>query len=314
MTPADTLRVRLDSPGIIVAPGVSDGLSAQMAAEAGFDVLYMTGAGVSLGTFGTPDVGLLTLTEMAAACARITSAVGAPLIADADTGYGNALNMTRTVEEFIRAGAAAIQIEDQETPKKCGHLEGKRVVSAEEMALKIEAACAARGDSELLIVARTDARQSLGMDAALERCRLYREAGADILFLEAPQGEEEIARVGEPARGVRLQDCHLPGRGPARERLRHAGGLRSLAGTGRGGIHRGPAPRFRRALPHRGIQGDSNNREKIPARGLEYSLEIFGKIFRIVIVGSLVPPVNGALVNFSPRRDGPYISPVQPFF
>jgi len=195
MTHADTLRVRLDSPGIIVAPGVSDGLSAQMAAAAGFDVLYMTGAGVSLGTFGTPDVGLLTLTEMAAACARITSAVGAPLIADADTGYGNALNMTRTVEEFIRAGAAAIQIEDQETPKKCGHLEGKRVVSAEEMALKIEAACAARGDSELLIVARTDARQSLGMDAALERCRLYREAGADILFLEAPQGEEEIARV-----------------------------------------------------------------------------------------------------------------------
>jgi len=195
MTPSNFLRERLSSPGIIVAPGVSDGLSAQMAAEAGFDVLYMTGAGVSLGTFGTPDVGLLTLTEMAAACARITSVVDTPIIADADTGYGNALNMTRTVKEFIRAGAGAIQIEDQETPKKCGHLEEKRIIPAEEMGLKIEAACAARGNSELLIVARTDARQSLGMDEALDRCRLYKDAGADILFFEAPQGEEEIARV-----------------------------------------------------------------------------------------------------------------------
>jgi 2-methylisocitrate lyase-like PEP mutase family enzyme len=193
--PAAILRARLGAPGIITAPGVSDGLSAQMAAEAGFDVLYMTGAGVSLGTFGAPDVGLLTLTEMAAACARITSATDLPLIADADTGYGNAVNLTRTVEEFIRAGAAGIQIEDQETPKKCGHLEGKRVVPAEEMALKIEAARAARGDSGLVIVARTDARQSLGMDEAINRSRLYREAGADVLFLEAPQGEEEIARV-----------------------------------------------------------------------------------------------------------------------
>ncbi len=194
-TPSTRLRERLTEPGIIVAPGVYDGLSAQVAAEAGFDVLYMTGAGVSLGTFGTPDVGLLTLTEMADACRRITNAVDVPLMADADTGYGNAVNVTRTVREFIRSGAAAIQLEDQETPKKCGHLEGKQIVSAEEMCLKIQAAREARGESDLVIIARTDARQSAGMEEALRRCRLYKDAGADVIFLEAPQGEEEIALV-----------------------------------------------------------------------------------------------------------------------
>ncbi|HBK79292.1 MAG TPA: carboxyvinyl-carboxyphosphonate phosphorylmutase [Nitrospinae bacterium] len=193
MTPADTLRVRLDSPGIIVAPGVSDGLSAQMAAEAGFDVLYMTGAGVSLGTFGTPDVGLLTLTEMAAACARITSAVGAPLIADADTGYGNALNMTRTVEEFIRAGAAAIQIEDQAYPKKCGHTSGHRLVPTDEMVTKIKVALDSRDDADFLVIARTDARKAVGHDEAMRRLEAYQEAGADILFFEAPANVEEMA-------------------------------------------------------------------------------------------------------------------------
>jgi 2-methylisocitrate lyase-like PEP mutase family enzyme len=170
-------------------------MSAQVAVEAGFSVLYMTGAGVSLGTFGTPDVGLLTLTEMADACRRITNAVDVPIMADVDTGYGNAVNVTRTVREFIRAGAAAIQLEDQETPKKCGHLEGKRIVSAEEMCLKIRAAREACGESDLVIIARTDARQSTGMEEALRRCHLYKEAGADVIFLEAPQGEEEIARV-----------------------------------------------------------------------------------------------------------------------
>lgn len=195
MTPSLLLRKRLSEPGIIVSPGVHDGMSAQVAVEAGFSVLYMTGAGVSLGTFGTPDVGLLTLTEMADACRRITNAVDVPIMADVDTGYGNAVNVTRTVREFIRAGAAAIQLEDQETPKKCGHLEGKRIVSAEEMCLKIRAAREACGESDLVIIARTDARQSAGMEEALRRCHLYKEAGADVIFLEAPQGEEEIARV-----------------------------------------------------------------------------------------------------------------------
>ncbi len=197
MTPSFILRKRLAEPGIIVSPGVHDGMSAQVAVEAGFSVLYMTGAGVSLGTFGTPDVGLLTLTEMADACRRVTSAVEVPIMADVDTGYGNAVNVTRTVREFIRAGAAAIQLEDQETPKKCGHLEGKRIVSAEEMCLKIRAAREACDESDLVIIARTDARQSAGMEEALRRCHLYKEAGADVLFLEAPQGEEEIARVAQ---------------------------------------------------------------------------------------------------------------------
>lgn len=195
MNPSAFLRKRLAEPGIIVAPGVHDGLSAQVAAEAGFDVLYMTGAGVSLGTHGTPDVGLLTMTEMVDACRRITHAVNRPLMVDIDTGYGNAVNVTRTIREFIRAGAAAVQIEDQETPKKCGHLEGKQVVSAEEMCLKLRAAREACGDSDLVIIARTDSRQSFGMEEALRRCRLYKEAGADVIFLEAPQGAEEIARV-----------------------------------------------------------------------------------------------------------------------
>lgn len=195
MIPSTLLRKRLTEPGIIVAPGVHDGLSAQVAAEAGFDVLYMTGAGVSLGTHGTPDVGLLTMTEMADACRRITYAVDLPLMVDIDTGYGNVVNVTRAIREFIRAGAAAVQIEDQETPKKCGHLEGKQVVSAEEMCLKLRAAREACGESDLVIIARTDARQSFGMEEALRRCRLYKEAGADVIFLEAPQGEEEIARV-----------------------------------------------------------------------------------------------------------------------
>jgi 2-methylisocitrate lyase-like PEP mutase family enzyme len=195
MTPSTLLRNRLAEPGIIVAPGVHDGLSAQVAAEAGFDVLYMTGAGVSLGTHGTPDVGLLTMTEMADACRRITQVVDRPLMVDIDTGYGNAVNVTRTIREFVRAGAAAVQIEDQETPKKCGHLEGKQVVSVEEMCLKLRAAREACGESDLVIIARTDARQSLGIKEALRRCGLYQEAGADVIFLEAPQGEEEIARV-----------------------------------------------------------------------------------------------------------------------
>lgn len=193
--PTKRLRELLAAPGILASPGVYDGISAQIAAEAGFEVLYMTGSGVSLGTYGLPDVGLLTLTEMAESCRRITSVVPNPLIADADTGYGNAVNVTRTVREFVRAGAAAIHLEDQVTPKKCGHLEGKEVVSAEEMSLKISAAREARGASDLVIIARTDSRQGLGMEEALRRCRAYLKAGADVAFLEAPQGEEEIARA-----------------------------------------------------------------------------------------------------------------------
>lgn len=193
--PADRLRELLAEPRIIPAPGVYDGISAQIAAQAGFDVLYMTGSGVSLGTHGLPDVGLLTLTEMAEACRRITAVVPDPLIADADTGYGNAVNVSRTVREFERAGAAGIQIEDQVTPKKCSHLSGREVIGEEEMCLKIAAACEARRDPNTVIVARTDARESMGIDEAIRRGRAYRVAGADVIFVTAPEGEEELARI-----------------------------------------------------------------------------------------------------------------------
>ncbi len=194
-TPAKRLRELLAAPGILASPGVYDGISAQIAAEAGFEVLYMTGSGVSLGTYGMPDVGLLTLTEMAESCKRITSVVPNPVIADADTGYGNAVNVTRTVREYEGAGAAGIQFEDQVTPKKCSHLSGREVIDTEEMCLKIAAACEARRDPDTVIVARTDARESLGIDEAIRRGQAYREAGADILFLTAPEGEEELARI-----------------------------------------------------------------------------------------------------------------------
>lgn len=189
------LREMLAAPGLIPSPGVWDGISAQIASEAGFELLYMTGSGVSLGTHGLPDVGLLTLTEMAEACNRITSVVSTPVIADADTGYGNAINAQRTVREFERAGASGIQFEDQVSPKKCSHLSGREVVSTEEMCLKISAASEARSDPDFVIVARTDARESLGIDEAIGRCQAYRDAGADVLFITSPGNEEELARV-----------------------------------------------------------------------------------------------------------------------
>jgi len=196
MTSKNTrLRKMLAEPGLIPSPGVWDGISAQIAVEAGFELLYMTGSGVSLGTHGLPDVGLLTLTEMAEACHRITSNVSTPVIADADTGYGNAVNAQRTVREFERAGASGIQFEDQMTPKKCSHLAGREVVSTEEMCLKLSAACEARSDPNFVIVARTDARESLGIDEAIGRCQAYRDAGADVLFITSPGNEEELARV-----------------------------------------------------------------------------------------------------------------------
>ncbi len=202
-THARQLREMLAAPGLIPSPGIWDGISAQIAAEAGFELLYMTGSGVSLGTHGLPDVGLLTLTEMAEACKRITTVISRPLIADADTGYGNAINVGRTIREFERAGAAGIQLEDQVTPKKCSHLAGREVIGSEEMCLKISAACEARLDPDTVIVARTDAREAHGIEEAIRRCRAYRDAGADILFVTSPEGEEELARspreVGAPS-------------------------------------------------------------------------------------------------------------------
>lgn len=186
---------RLTQPEIVVAPGCYDAFSAKLAAHVGFEALYMTGAGVSAGVIGAPDVGLLTMTEMVEQARRITDAVDAPLICDSDTGYGGALNVIRTVQQYERAGACAIHLEDQEIPKKCGHLEGKRLVSAQRMVDHLKAAVDARTDPNFLIIARTDSRAILGMDEAIDRAGRYAEAGADILFVEAPEGTEEVKRI-----------------------------------------------------------------------------------------------------------------------
>jgi 2,3-dimethylmalate lyase len=192
------LRALLEAGQTIVAPGAFDPLSARLVEEAGFPAVYMTGFGTSAALIGRPDVGLLTMTEMAGNAGRIAACVDIPVIADADTGYGNPLNVIRTVGAYEAAGAAGIHIEDQVAPKKCGHLEGKLVIPAEEMAEKVRAAVEARTQPEFVIIARTDARAVEGLERSLQRGRMYREAGADVLFIEALTSEaeaEEAARA-----------------------------------------------------------------------------------------------------------------------
>ena len=180
---------------MVLAPGCFDALGARLIAEAGFPAAYMTGFGTAAARLGQPDVGLLTMTEMVDNARRIAGAVGIPVIADADTGYGNPINVIRTVQEYETAGVAAIHIEDQVMPKKCGHMDGKHVIDALEMAAKVRAAVTARTSDEFLIIARTDARAVEGLPAALERARHYRDAGADVLFVEAPQSIAEIEAI-----------------------------------------------------------------------------------------------------------------------
>jgi 2-methylisocitrate lyase-like PEP mutase family enzyme len=187
------LRELLAGPEPVVAPGAYDALSARLVEQAGFPAVYMTGFGASASLLGRPDVGLLSFAEMVDHARRLAQAVGVPVIADADDGYGNPLNVMRTVREYEAAGIAALHIEDQVAPKRCGHMAGKDVIEAGEMVEKVHAAVEAR--RETLIIARTDARAVEGLDAALERARLYREAGADVLFVEAPESEDEIAAV-----------------------------------------------------------------------------------------------------------------------
>ena len=191
------LRERLDGGEPVLAPGAYDGLSARLVEQAGFPAVYMTGFGASASLLGRPDIGLLSFDEMAGHARRLVQAVGVPVIADADDGYGNPLNVMRTVREYEAAGVAALHIEDQVAPKRCGHMEGKEVVAASEMVEKVRAAVEARRSPELVIIARTDARAVEGLDAALERARRYRDAGADMLFVEAPEGEDEVAAVAD---------------------------------------------------------------------------------------------------------------------
>ena len=198
------LRALLDSGQTIVAPGAFDPLSARLVEEAGFPAVYMTGFGTSAALLGRPDVGLLTMTEMADNAARIAACVDVPVIADADAGYGNPLNVIRTVGAYEGAGVAGIHIEDQVAPKKCGHLEGKLVIPAEEMAEKVRAAVEARTQPEFVIIARTDARAVEGLKRSLQRGRMYREAGADVLFIEALTSEAEAEEAVRAFPGVPL--------------------------------------------------------------------------------------------------------------
>jgi 2,3-dimethylmalate lyase len=188
------LRALLAGPEPVVAPGAYDALSARLVEQAGFPAVYMTGFGASASLLGRPDVGLLSFAEMAGHARRIVQAVDVPVIADADDGYGNDLNVARTIREYEAAGVAALHIEDQVAPKRCGHMAGKDVIATSEMVLKVRAAVAARR-GDLVLIARTDARAVEGLDAALERARAYRDAGADVLFVEAPEDEREIEAV-----------------------------------------------------------------------------------------------------------------------
>jgi 2,3-dimethylmalate lyase len=181
----------------VLAPGAYDALTARLVERSGFEAVYMTGFGTAASLLGRPDVGLLTLSEMVDNARRIVQAVGVPVIADADNGYGNPINVIRTVREYETAGVSAIHLEDQVAPKKCGHIEGKQVIAAGEMVEKVHAAVEARRSEDFVIIARTDARVVEGMNGALERARRYHEAGADVLFVEAPESEEEVTAVAE---------------------------------------------------------------------------------------------------------------------
>ena len=187
-----SLRARLKQNGIVLAPGIYDALSGLLAERAGFEALYLSGASIAYTRHGGPDIGLVTMTEVADTLGSIRERVKLPLIVDGDTGFGNALNVMRTVRLFERAGASAIQLEDQTLPKRCGHLDGKTLVPAAEMAGKIKAALDARSSDETLIIARTDAVAVEGLDAALARAELYLDAGADVLFVEALRTKEQM--------------------------------------------------------------------------------------------------------------------------
>src|SRR6266849_4403580 len=199
------LRELLDGPDLVVAPGAYDGLSARLIAQAGFSLVYMTGFGTAASVLGQPDVGLLTMSEMVSRAAALATVTGdLPLIADADTGYGNPINVRRTICEYERAGVAAVHIEDQVLPKKCGNMEGKQVIPLNEMVQKIHAAVDARQDPDFVIIARTDANAVYGFEDALQRGQAYHEAGADVVFIEAPRSVAELKAIAQTFPNVPL--------------------------------------------------------------------------------------------------------------
>ena len=214
MSCASDLRQLLTGDGLVIAPGAYDGLTAHLVELAGFSVVYATGAGISNSQLALADVGLLTMNEMLDQVRKMTGAVKIPVICDIDTGYGNAVNLYRTVQEFIRAGAAAVQIEDQIIPKKCGHFEGQQLIPFDEAVQKVRAAVEARGQDHLVIIARTDAIAVEGLPEALRRAKAYHEAGADALFVEAPRTRDELIEIGRALPGIKIANIVEGGRTP----------------------------------------------------------------------------------------------------
>jgi len=214
MSKIDQLRRLLSGDDFIIAPGAYDGLTARLIADAGFPVVYATGAGISNSQFALADLGLITMSEVLEQVRKMVGAVDVPVISDIDTGYGNALNLHRTIREFVHAGVAAVQIEDQVIPKKCGHFAGKQLIPFDEAVTKIKAAVDARGDSGLVLIARTDAIAVAGFEEAMRRARAYHEAGADALFVEAPRSREELAQIGRDLPGVKIANIVEGGKTP----------------------------------------------------------------------------------------------------
>jgi methylisocitrate lyase len=201
MGKAQLIRQALAQQGQLIMPGVYDALSAKIAARAGFEVMFITGYSLSATLLGEPDFGLLTQTEVVDAAQRICAVVKAPVIVDADTGYGNAVNVMRTVQDLIRAGAAGMFLEDQIWPKRCGHMKGKQVIPLDEHVKKLQAAVEAKADNDFFIVARTDSRQALGLDEAIKRGLAFKQAGADAVFIEAPESKEEMKEIARQVPG-----------------------------------------------------------------------------------------------------------------
>lgn len=214
MRTTQTLKKIVERRAAVQAPGTANALFARVIEELGFEVVYVTGAGIANMHLGAPDIGLTTLTEIANAVAAIADAVALPLIVDADTGFGNAVNMVRTVRVLERAGAAGLQIEDQVFPKKCGHFAGKDVIPLDDMVQKVMAAADARRDQDLQIIARTDARAIEGLDRAIARAQAFIEAGADIAFVEAPTSNAELARIAREIKAPQVVNIVFGGKTP----------------------------------------------------------------------------------------------------
>jgi 2,3-dimethylmalate lyase len=208
------LRKAIAGKELVVAPGAHDALTARVIEKCGFPAVYMTGYGQSASHLGRPDIGLMSMSEMVSRARNIAAVVGIPVIADADTGFGNAINVIRTVREYEAANVAAIQLEDQVLPKRCGHMLGREVIPVKEMVGKIKAAVATRSDPDFLIIARTDARTIHGIDAALDRARAYEDAGADILFVESPESIEEMEKINTTLTKPTLANMVEGGRTP----------------------------------------------------------------------------------------------------